>query len=1079
MVVLAWKQGSRLAQGRAVGDLYLRIVGSARQGQIVRLSAPKCTIGSAEGCTLRLRAAGVRPLHCIILRGSRGTAIRCWARDTRLNGQPFGDSLLVPGDRLTVGPIEFDVLDAAGSAEPMSNQDSLNDRSTIVRRSSPSRQSAGRQAHIARQRARKLVAAVKQLRAEIAELQSRQSTAPANAHDTDAQDTCALESRRVELEQRIAEFEQERDKWEATHQGTQATLEARDRKLAAELAELAAAREGLRRELESAEELRARENRDQNEQAENRRRVEEELRLARDTFEQQRGAWAMENAQLHARLEQEQAELLRQREEAARILQEVEQQRDRRQSEFRSQLDELEHEQQDWNARRTTEESRLVAEQSGLERQREEILREKNELQPALEATRREREQIVADLARERQLWTAERTQAESHLAEQTSLIARQQAELAALHDELDEVRRQTEARQAEADRAAAEALVAAEELRERGIDFESRHAAAWRELDRLRLQVATLESIRSEPTDELHVRAAELEVARGELERLRSELETDRASIDDACRAVQQQAEVLEAERRALDQQREVSEQAQSQAALQADALAVSLANLADERAALADERHAWEIWQTEAEERLAGRTAELVAREQALTTQSASTETVVNVPPGEDRDWEARRAQFEQEREAWHTAREQGDAEYARQLEQFEAQLETLRTSEAELESQRTALAHERKEQEQCGESLRELASELEAKEKELFAKGSAGDVVASPNVEEATAPDARQAEIEQAREELDRQREELDRRREELEAEHNHASARIERQRAELEEFRNELEEARAELQSTQANSSQRSERAVSRVEEDDRDLSADEDSSPAAVAEDEVVDKATEQDVAEEQDAVEVQGIAEDDEELDEDEAPLAVGPTRSQRAATTASNSDEESIDDYMAALLDRMRGGKPPEVVVAPQPKRNKRKSDPMPAEERSAEDAAVRDVTSGHVVDMPMGAAELARRTPPVEKTDLTAMRELANTQASIAITRFGKKRLLKKAIRDWSLGLLCVAATLFLLMFTPETATVARTGSMLGIAAGIYWLFTGLLATKQWIAIGQRHKRGRTPKTAENKKS
>jgi len=57
--------------------------------------------------------------------------------------------------------------------------------------------------------------------------------------------------------------------------------------------------------------------------------------------------------------------------------------------------------------------------------------------------------------------------------------------------------------------------------------------------------------------------------------------------------------------------------------------------------------------------------------------------------------------------------------------------------------------------------------------------------------------------------------------------------------------------------------------------------------------------------------------------------------------------------------------------------------------------------------------------------------------------------------------------------------LMFTPETATVARTGSMLGIAAGIYWLFTGLLATKQWIAIGQRHKRGRTPKTAENKKS
>ncbi|MBI3839352.1 MAG: hypothetical protein HY288_15645 [Planctomycetia bacterium] len=110
MVVLAWKHSPELVQGPAPGDLSLRIVGTLRDGQIVRLSAPKCTIGSAKGCTLRLRCAGVQPLNCVILRGSRGTVVRSWSAKTRLNGRGFSDALLVAGDRLKVGPIELEVL---------------------------------------------------------------------------------------------------------------------------------------------------------------------------------------------------------------------------------------------------------------------------------------------------------------------------------------------------------------------------------------------------------------------------------------------------------------------------------------------------------------------------------------------------------------------------------------------------------------------------------------------------------------------------------------------------------------------------------------------------------------------------------------------------------------------------------------------------------------------------------------------------------------------------------------------------------------------------------------------------------
>ncbi len=123
MVVVAWKYSSRLTQGQASGDLCLRIVGTSHRGEVARLAAPKCTIGSAEGCSLRLRAAGVRPLHCVILRGLHGTVVRSWAPDTRLNGQPFNDAILMTGDRLGIGPIELEVVDGQAARMPSEQSD--------------------------------------------------------------------------------------------------------------------------------------------------------------------------------------------------------------------------------------------------------------------------------------------------------------------------------------------------------------------------------------------------------------------------------------------------------------------------------------------------------------------------------------------------------------------------------------------------------------------------------------------------------------------------------------------------------------------------------------------------------------------------------------------------------------------------------------------------------------------------------------------------------------------------------------------------------------------------------------------
>ncbi len=58
------------------------------------------------------------PLHCLLLRGSAATIVRCWSSDTRLNGKFFTDSVLAPNDRLSVGPIELEVLDV-GATSPV------------------------------------------------------------------------------------------------------------------------------------------------------------------------------------------------------------------------------------------------------------------------------------------------------------------------------------------------------------------------------------------------------------------------------------------------------------------------------------------------------------------------------------------------------------------------------------------------------------------------------------------------------------------------------------------------------------------------------------------------------------------------------------------------------------------------------------------------------------------------------------------------------------------------------------------------------------------------------------------------
>jgi hypothetical protein len=96
--------------------LALRVRGGPRDGQLVKLSAAKCTIGASPGCTLRLRGRDVRPVHCLIVRGSANTVVRRWSADTLVNGESFDDRPLTLGDRLRCGPVEFEVVRESGES---------------------------------------------------------------------------------------------------------------------------------------------------------------------------------------------------------------------------------------------------------------------------------------------------------------------------------------------------------------------------------------------------------------------------------------------------------------------------------------------------------------------------------------------------------------------------------------------------------------------------------------------------------------------------------------------------------------------------------------------------------------------------------------------------------------------------------------------------------------------------------------------------------------------------------------------------------------------------------------------------
>jgi chromosome segregation ATPase len=95
-----------IAGATAVGGL---VVQNGRQkGARVPLRLPVTVIGSGPGCDVRLTAAGVGPVHCVVVVTPAGPAVRSlFPGATRVNGRPTAAALLSHDDELAVGPCVF------------------------------------------------------------------------------------------------------------------------------------------------------------------------------------------------------------------------------------------------------------------------------------------------------------------------------------------------------------------------------------------------------------------------------------------------------------------------------------------------------------------------------------------------------------------------------------------------------------------------------------------------------------------------------------------------------------------------------------------------------------------------------------------------------------------------------------------------------------------------------------------------------------------------------------------------------------------------------------------------------------
>lgn len=100
--------------------LDLRIHRAGTPDRRLRIQVDRCTLGSGEGCTVRLADPAVCPLHAVILSAAGRVLIRGYAIPLEINGHFSIEAFLQPGDVFHLGSYRFEILSVPTQAHPPS-----------------------------------------------------------------------------------------------------------------------------------------------------------------------------------------------------------------------------------------------------------------------------------------------------------------------------------------------------------------------------------------------------------------------------------------------------------------------------------------------------------------------------------------------------------------------------------------------------------------------------------------------------------------------------------------------------------------------------------------------------------------------------------------------------------------------------------------------------------------------------------------------------------------------------------------------------------------------------------------------
>lgn len=101
-------------------NMKLKVLAGAKEGTLVPLKRSKFLIGRASECTLRAGSDAISRRHCVILTTDEGVAVRDLGsrNGTLVNGVKISkETPLRDGDRVRIGPLEFEVVAEASAAK--------------------------------------------------------------------------------------------------------------------------------------------------------------------------------------------------------------------------------------------------------------------------------------------------------------------------------------------------------------------------------------------------------------------------------------------------------------------------------------------------------------------------------------------------------------------------------------------------------------------------------------------------------------------------------------------------------------------------------------------------------------------------------------------------------------------------------------------------------------------------------------------------------------------------------------------------------------------------------------------------